>query len=1201
MTTKTKRAQGCRSIAFMLASLHSGSSVKVWPELAGESERQNCTCFIFPGGRLGNRDEYEYMRNSIFSLVRSEEFDGILSWASSLSGFTSEAEVAAFHRERGDAPLVTFGLKIDQHPAVTIDAYSGMKRLVFHLARRHKCRRIAFIGGPREHSSAEHRFRAYRDALRECGIEYDERLASLDNPWTEGRKAMRELIDGRGLVPGRDFDALCGASDLLIFEAAKLLRERNIRIPSDLAIGGFNDSDESHLLSPTYTTVHMPFDRQALQAFRMLLQLMDGKAPEDCLLKTHLVIRQSCGCLPVSVERAGTARRHTAAGSPRSPALPGAEDLAAVMAGSFSAGATKNPGRFLPAATALLAHLGGSPAKPFLDALDLLLSDDIFRGNDIGPFQDMLTDIRAACDGSRVSERLESIVSQARVLVSDAEKRRSNYRVWKEKALAQWLGVFNHELLCAKDFPSIVEVASRYMPRLGIRAGYFVLAGKNPASRNFIGGFSCDREEPTDKTAEHRPGQPRLYKPHGGKRAFPAGMLLPEEYRPHSPGAFAVLPLYYESTSLGYCVLAAHDVEGSILEEIRVQVSGAMRSVRLFEQVNEARKQAERAEKLKTSFLAGVSEEMQRPLASILSLATRLLESPEQCDRQGKAEIEAIAAQSSRQLELTRRLMDLSLAQVDQLALEKRLLDPAAFLRDMVAELAARKAKTSWGNVRQGILPSVAPLFVGDPARITQIFEIFLDYFFHELGAGDVEIGVGLDATGLHFAAEAKIREQAPGTAGECEKARDAGGTNRAKPEMAAGGTLAREMTDIEIDLARKIAFMQGGQVSLNEWHGAAEFVLSLPYPSLDDTPRLDAATDVTRGANAARLILGGGAGGEAFLSGLFPPAPTRRVSLAALADSAFDPETADFVFLDPAAMAPEEAVMLSHMLDDERFRRIRWFVRAPEGQGAPRPPADGSPTFPAGLAEYLRSLLPSGASAAALVLGPQGSRPEARQWLPPSVDSILCRSLGEFSLVVRQSTPALVVLAGQDNAALESLSAMPELAEIPLVCASAQFSDSHFEAKAMERPLTLLLNAGETFTTPLASRLSGILKGDSLLPAATGATITRAIFFLNRHFREPVSRWKLSESLAVSEDYLSRIFRHQTGMSLWEYLSRLRIGYAINLLRTTGESVSEIAAASGFQDQAYFCRVFHRVAGTTPGSIRKSSIPNVRKVQEPD
>ncbi|HWP69396.1 MAG TPA: substrate-binding domain-containing protein, partial [Rectinemataceae bacterium] len=354
-----------------------------------------------------------------------------------------------------DLPLVTFGLKIGEKPVVNIDVYSGMKQLIFHLIRRHKCRKIAFLCGPREHSSAEDRFRAYRDALEESGIRFDESLVSFDNSWTEGKKAMQTLLDEANLKPGDDFDALCAASDLLVFEAAKLLRERGHRIPADVALGGFNDSDESNLFSPTYTTVHMPFDRQAVQAFRMLLDLLEGKNPADKVLKTKLIIRQSCGCLTESVHRAGMVSSSAWKRLSRASADPSVAEVLRFVS-DVTGFAPEETDKYLEPIVSSFLHCLAKrgDGKNFFDALDSILNEFIFQDRDIAVFQDIVSAIRTACreyaEFRSSATAFETLLGQGRVLISDAEKRMSNFRVWKEKSVDHWLNILNHELLCAK-------------------------------------------------------------------------------------------------------------------------------------------------------------------------------------------------------------------------------------------------------------------------------------------------------------------------------------------------------------------------------------------------------------------------------------------------------------------------------------------------------------------------------------------------------------------------------------------------------------------------------------------------------------------------------------------------------------------------------------------------------------------------------
>jgi AraC-like DNA-binding protein len=76
---------------------------------------------------------------------------------------------------------------------------------------------------------------------------------------------------------------------------------------------------------------------------------------------------------------------------------------------------------------------------------------------------------------------------------------------------------------------------------------------------------------------------------------------------------------------------------------------------------------------------------------------------------------------------------------------------------------------------------------------------------------------------------------------------------------------------------------------------------------------------------------------------------------------------------------------------------------------------------------------------------------------------------------------------------------------------------------------------------------------------------------------------------LKCSPDYLSHLFRNKTGEKLIQYIQRMRIIGAMAALETTNLYVSEIAWSSGFQDPAYFARVFKKFTGKTPQEYRDS------------
>ncbi len=135
--------------------------------------------------------------------------------------------------------------------------------------------------------------------------------------------------------------------------------------------------------------------------------------------------------------------------------------------------------------------------------------------------------------------------------------------------------------------------------------------------------------------------------------------------------------------------------------------------------------------------------------------------------------------------------------------------------------------------------------------------------------------------------------------------------------------------------------------------------------------------------------------------------------------------------------------------------------------------------------------------------------------------------------------------------------------------------------------PNVLIVNTSITEAEGFVNRIVAVFGGEELLPPLTSILVKKAICYLNGNATYSISRWQIAGSVNISEDYLTRIFRKEIGISPWDYLNRYRIQIASRLLLETGSSISEIASLTGFQDQAYFCRVFRKVKGFPPGNIR--------------
>jgi transcriptional regulator GlxA family with amidase domain len=115
-------------------------------------------------------------------------------------------------------------------------------------------------------------------------------------------------------------------------------------------------------------------------------------------------------------------------------------------------------------------------------------------------------------------------------------------------------------------------------------------------------------------------------------------------------------------------------------------------------------------------------------------------------------------------------------------------------------------------------------------------------------------------------------------------------------------------------------------------------------------------------------------------------------------------------------------------------------------------------------------------------------------------------------------------------------------------------------------------------------------LFGSESLPPQTSLLAKRAIAFMHQNYTRQLARWEVAEAIGVSENYFSRVFSQELGLSPWDYLNRFRISQAKELFRCKQGSIKKVASQVGFKDPKYFSRVFHKVTGLSPSEFKKQS-----------
>lgn len=99
---------------------------------------------------------------------------------------------------------------------------------------------------------------------------------------------------------------------------------------------------------------------------------------------------------------------------------------------------------------------------------------------------------------------------------------------------------------------------------------------------------------------------------------------------------------------------------------------------------------------------------------------------------------------------------------------------------------------------------------------------------------------------------------------------------------------------------------------------------------------------------------------------------------------------------------------------------------------------------------------------------------------------------------------------------------------------------------------------------------------------------------FIAEHFGEDCASHEIERACGLSYRYAGAVFKRETGITINEFRTKLRLDAARRMLLTTELSIAQIAEACGFCDAFYFSRVFTKKCGCPPSSFRNSYVPKI-------
>lgn len=88
---------------------------------------------------------------------------------------------------------------------------------------------------------------------------------------------------------------------------------------------------------------------------------------------------------------------------------------------------------------------------------------------------------------------------------------------------------------------------------------------------------------------------------------------------------------------------------------------------------------------------------------------------------------------------------------------------------------------------------------------------------------------------------------------------------------------------------------------------------------------------------------------------------------------------------------------------------------------------------------------------------------------------------------------------------------------------------------------------------------------------------------YINQNYNHPISLNDMGEFLGMNGNYVGRIFKKEFGIGFSEYLSKVRIGKSIELMKENKYNISQISRMTGFNNIEHFSRTFKKATNKSP------------------
>jgi len=1072
-------------------------------------------------------------------------------------------------------------------PTIAVNNRAGILEAMRHLVS-HGHRQIAFIAGTVEDMRGDsgERLRAYQDGLGMYDLDQNPQLVAYGrHVYDGGYLAMQQIHDS-----GAKYTAVIASNDESALGAMQALKDLGRRVPHDVAVTGFDNRLEGSVQEPSLTSIHVPLLNIGYRAVEVLLKSIQEKTALPPLIQvdTHLVIRESCGCVggenvSGEVDRIGTVAL-TDSGSAQSGLVSAMASAVLNQAHSL----TGDEGislcrRLLNAFEESVQNEDRAKFhKTVADVLQRTVADDdnIYMWQSAISF---LSDIggKTTADTSTASALARDLLREARVAISAEMQRHHQRHVIDERWTSSRLSLLTARLLTALDEMQIYDILTTHLADMSIETallGLFEAEGDNPVAWSTVRNI-IDPEQAVVRVRSE---------------------AFPPQYVRDSPSPFlmTLIPLVDQSGQLGFMGFDADrfDLYGAIVQ----QVGGALNTARLYREATEGRRLAEEANRMKSRFLSTISHELRTPLSLIVGLSDMVLHDSDEGDsplpEPVRKDVDRIHTYAQHLGGLIGDVIDLATSDSGQLRLNNETVELGRTLR-MVAE-SGRQLATDKGLTWQADFPAAEVWVWGDPTRLRQITLNLINNSIKFTSKGTVSLRIEHDEqhvtvvvhdTGLGISTDEQLAIFDEFRQSERSVSRGYGGLG------------------LGLAISKRLVEMHGGSISVyssGEENAGSIFSFTLPtiqppfaLPDPEKAPSTEQTVVVVtnepktserlcehlhqRGFKVDILVTEGTTDWRAKLDNGRPDAIVLDVSTDTTlgwdalkeikAAQALSGIPAFFFSASQTSGALLELDYLTKPIEISELTKAldqHWLLPDDDHPNRVILVVDDEPSC----VEMHARIVQSHSSTNRVLKARNGK--EALE--------ILHREMVDLILLDLQ----MPELDGFE--VLEEMRTMESMRHIPVIVVTGKVL-TESDMSRLHQGVAAVLGKGLFSIEETIAHIGSALEHKHKLSEESRRLVRLAMGYIHQNFAEAMSRRDIAQHIGITEDHLTFCFRQELGTTPITYLQRYRINQAKRLLKESQLTITEVASNVGFSDSGYFSRIFRRENGMSPEMFRHS------------